>query len=87
MSKSYDSVLDLVQAILPDDRDYHKRLEIYQAERNVSRALHVLRCAKRKTLTEVANKVGRKASEIEKIEDSANDKLSISDLAVFTPCT
>ena len=84
MSKSYDSVLDLVQAILPDDRDYHKRLENYQAERNVSRALHVLRCAKRKTLTEVANKVGREARDIEKIEESANDKLSISDLAVFT---
>lgn len=76
------SVLDLERDTLTDGT-FHDELEGLPADNSVSRALSDLRCSRKLTQEELANRAGCTQSKISRIENSGNDRLKLDDLAMY----
>ncbi|MDE2998846.1 MAG: helix-turn-helix transcriptional regulator [Gemmatimonadota bacterium] len=65
------------------DGTFHDELEGHPADDSVSRALSTLRCSRKLTQEELANRARCTQSKISRIENSGNDRLKLDDLTMY----
>lgn len=82
MERRCAPVLDLERDRVTDGM-FHDELEGRPADDSVSRALSTLRCSRKLTQEELANRAGCTQSKISRIENSGNDRLKLDDLAMY----
>lgn len=82
MERRCAPVLDLKRETLTDGT-FHDELEGCPADDSVPRALSTLRCSRKLTQEELANRAGCTQSKISRIENSGNDRLKLDDLTMY----